>query len=1728
MTDPVSDDFPVLLGPVRVETRFTATELLVRIFPDDWSIDKIEELPTQAELRALDAYWIAFWRAGGNAAGEQAAWQELAGRIPAGRATWLLRDHRPDNPADKPAGVQATTTVLIVFGQQAVAAGDRAPSVAYWTAVWRAHGDRARLRDAEIALRAAVGPDRAAAIRARRPAGIDAAAVTPGNDVVVAFLVVKPPPPAKIAPESWTVPAKATLLPDHFTVFGYIGDDQVFALPCAQITGDLEVSPDPGADDKPKINDDGSLHVPDALRWLTEFQRAVDIGMGLRIKYSEVDARVPHGLTRLVVLGLRGRSTPQRDAEDLAALFGRQLHSPAGFSLLPQGTPTNNTEQAPAGQHTKDEATAALRSMAGFTGEESTKDGQWFAELLGIDPASLDGMPNADRTDQADARAANTALWPATWGNFLRTTLNPIVSEQVIAQTRDFFLRYVSGRGPIPAVKIGRQPYGVIATTAFSRLKWPVGTPHRPGLHALLQAAAADWDKAVAKVTHLDGEHTDPHQSLLDILALHPGSAEFYQRYAQSVDDLFNRENLGGEGHRVLSIIERLQMAPPIKALLRRLGATGDPDLLGRLFVGDQHPLIPPLIDDRPLSETDLIGNSPKPAKNYLAWLAANAADLEIIRQENGFEGDARPSALLYLMLRHAVLLGWAEAGRRLAQARGSAVPSPADPPFIHIADVPGHPEIKLPSESRYRQLYSPDPNITGNAEPLHKYIPGVLGTDPATAELAEQVRALAALAKLPTARLERVFTEHLDLATYRLDAWRLGLATERLHELRYATGTARRGVHIGAYGWLENIEPKDGTLPTKPVPDGLASVFGADELPHDENNGGYIHAPSPAQARTAAVLRAGYLANRTTTHPESFAVNLSSDRVRVALSILDGLRQGQTLSALLGYRFERGLHEGHPDLNLDRFLQPLRGAFPLRAGKLSESGAPDDVKLVEARNVVDGLELVRRATRVPATPTYPFGATGLPETGVTDDEKKAMNEEVQNLLAIHDALGDLAVAEGTHQALLGNTERASATLDSYAKEGFPPDPEVVKTPRSGITLTHRFGLQLTPGLGPDSGAPLLGRNGPRGRAEPAVNAWLKDMLPPASKVAARVTWTDPITKKPADRVVTMEDLGLQPIDLLWAVRSAGEGELTDLDDRIVGVVVAKDQPRPDAKLKIVYSTRIPEKVTFFELSPLIASLRTLFTTSRPLRAADLVPGAGLVTTDSTADDTVTLPKERPVAVLESLNDLLKKVKEFDATLTPLLPEVPDRAKLLTGIDTFLGTYAGLAAGAGRFGLLRSGWGELTLWRQGVFREVLDALAVTVARMTKSLAAADLLLEQYGRLPPSTSDEARFKLLEQALRLLTTTPGPRDATPAKMRTAVVAKRQAFNTKLQALSKAAVTTKTTLSGLLAEASAKPPVTDFDQTGLDLAPFGDRVVEYGRELLTRTKKLGKEIEGRVTACGKALVAYDAAVTGADRAEAGTDALKALLGADVLTVPEFTPSEQLAEDWRDARRASDDLIDHLKEAPHHRDYPVDDWLHGMARIREKPRLWEKTVFLADALLGSGGLLPSWTEPELTPIQLPYRDDDTWLAMDFSVKPKPKLNEDRVLFTAHYAAEPILGNGRHCGLLFDEWTEVIPAETETTGIAVHYDRPDSEPPQALLLVVPPAADHKWQPGDLLAAIHETFALAKARAVEPEHLDDTAYAQLLPATVMSATRKPITISTDLAVANLRWKATHD
>src|SRR6266567_7228314 len=218
---------------------------------------------------------------------------------------------------------------------------------------------------------------------------------------------------------------------------------------------------------------------------------------------------------------------------------------------------------------------------------------------------------------------------------------------------------------------------------------------------------------------------------------------------------------------------------------------------------------------------------------------------------------------------------------------------------------------------------------------------------EPDLKPLSEFRTSLAHLKSLKVARLEQLLTGTLDLCSHRLDAWITSFATKRLAEMRKV---APAGVLFGGYGWVMNLTPAAAQTPVAPPPGEPEPVF------ESANNPGFVHTPSLTHAATAAVLRSGHL-----THAGQqivrhlLAIDLSSERVRLATWLLDGVRQGQPLGALLGYRFERRLQEaGKP-----QFISFFRELAPLVAKKLEQTS--EAVENIAANNVVDGLELHRR-----------------------------------------------------------------------------------------------------------------------------------------------------------------------------------------------------------------------------------------------------------------------------------------------------------------------------------------------------------------------------------------------------------------------------------------------------------------------------------------------------------------------------------------------------------------------------------------------------------------------------------------------------------------------------------------------------------------------------------------------------------------------------------------------
>ena len=65
---------------------------------------------------------------------------------------------------------------------------------------------------------------------------------------------------------------------------------------------------------------------------------------------------------------------------------------------------------------------------------------------------------------------------------------------------------------------------------------------------------------------------------------------------------------------------------------------------------------------------------------------------------------------------------------------------------------------------------------------------------------------------------------------------------------------------------------------------------------------------------------------------------------MRLARDDVEGIRNGEELGALLGDQFERGLHENHPDIQLDEFIYVLRDRFPFEEIEVEAEAAPAPV----------------------------------------------------------------------------------------------------------------------------------------------------------------------------------------------------------------------------------------------------------------------------------------------------------------------------------------------------------------------------------------------------------------------------------------------------------------------------------------------------------------------------------------------------------------------------------------------------------------------------------------------------------------------------------------------------------------------------------------------------------------------------------------------------------------
>ena len=1080
-------------------------------------------------------------------------------------------------------------------------AGERQAAMDWWDARFAHDDDEAAriLRD----LSNAFGRGRATWV---------VRALTPDNPIPVGDAVDVPHFPETDVIDARAKSTRAVLLPDRWCAIGYAaGRREVFRVWGKRIPDELLLSPDWLATDKPEAILSGDR------AWMVDFDAALANGMAIEVPQSVVDTAgfvrrrfnlATDLLERLVVVGLEWTKTAEDSAAELADLFGAHRDS-GGFGFAPLGTPTNNTEAAPSGYSQGDEHTPPEPADAAHATELDAL--QLCTWAFGIAPEALpaDNIANAHLAEQRTALHMLNALWRGTFGHYLIELWNPpldegsrILKTSTVYNLRRYAVSYLRPGGPLPLVRVGKQPYGILPMVG-KRFVDPGNLAIETGIGKILAVLRPMWELAEAKVPLLkDGDVAKAK----DAMQTSPWSqAAFYRDKDSTAVCMKPSPFADAQQPSRNALVQQVLAAVGVSQywfahIYSCSDFRPDPPYAPGYLAG-----VPWVLADTKDPKVEAPGETFFPdAGNYLKAIATASLNATTSGAAKLYENQSGP-ALLQALAAYSVqeesgdaVTGYAlgsNAVGKVASLATSRMPyveaaleneamftvqTPKELAQVAIPAVSGKATLgEHVSNALTSQAFAPAPSFAHEA---------ATALFDAVSRLAIPTRNLGAvkvsldyLSGRPVGELNVAFRTTLDAFSYRLDAWITARANRRLEQMRDSTAT---GVYIGGFAFVENLQ--------------------ADLRPDSE---GYLLAPSLGQAASASILRSGFLANHESG---AFDIALDSRRTRRALDLLQGLSRDQPLAALYGYRIERGLR----DALLGKFIWPLRLAYPWRPAGAAPSDEPKEA--IGARDVVDGVALLEawelgpNAVRARLATTL----TGLaqPAPAPTDAEWATVGTIVADALDLADSVSDLLLAEGMHQIVLGNLDRSAAAMAIVDKQSLPFEPQVNRTPRGGASYTQRLAAICAPGA---AGWPV----DRRATAEPAVNGWLAAMLgdPDRYRFVARVHRGIDDARNPivdaVPVVVGWAALGLSPLSAVLlataaaAPRVSGSSETGFRATLVSALSALLVDPDSVTGLDIQQEGDAPDTLGLGHFEAFATSLKTLLDKARPLTRKDLV-----------------------------------------------------------------------------------------------------------------------------------------------------------------------------------------------------------------------------------------------------------------------------------------------------------------------------------------------------------------------------------------------------------------------------------------------------------------------------------------------------------------------------------------
>ena len=948
-------------------------------------------------------------------------------------------------------------------------------------------------------------------------------------------------------------PARPLLLPRQWVAVGYSKTQQIFLQSSREVSPDLRTAPDPEA--PPWEVPASGVTIDEGLAWMFDYDRALETGMAITVPLTGDAAEALTEVSTLLVVGVDSTLDHTETSAELDRLLGVHART-GGLAFVPQGTPTNNTASVTSGWTREDRELAdlAARELEPLAPVEGDNAGR-LASALGIaDATTLRRVAFGTDNERGRSRAMIRVAYEAILGTFVRRLLQvgdtDAIGTDAMNVIRDWCVQHVTGGAPYPALRIGPQPYGFLPVRRSTATDEPATAAEN--VQTAVSLLIDEWRRSSAALHVLDPNATDvagssDHETAIaTILATQPHPARLFVR---RLDDYASLEADGGAGPTPqwayvdlvlggLSPTTNPNLATPYKDIADVLAASA---LVNRPDTIDGQ--IEMWSEARAAIQDYLVQAHPGDTNLFVYIVDAHDYMDAVLDLLSSYEQRQRPVRWLDLDVYEGAL---GEANTKLVEGVLRTTSTEwGDDGIVQAHDAaPGHTAADYLAELRTRfddrKPGLPPSKLGLDPEPLlYQLLDRTLHLVPRDPGEEKQVGdALDLLAAREPDELEWLLRESLGLGTHRLDAWATSLAVERLKRLR---DTRPAGVQIGAFGWVTELKPRET----------------------ERLSGGFVHAPSMSHAATAAVLRAGWHTHGTDDPLSPVAVDLRSSRVRAASWLLDGVRQGQDLGDLLGYRFERTLH----DLGADEHIRPVR----------TQVLAATDRPNVPADEPVDGIELLDL-----------YRAGGL--TGIEPPVQTALDE----IESAFDAVNDAGLFESVHQLVTGNLERATATLDALATgTRTPPELRAPRTPRAGTSIEHRVLLLLDP----DAARPVRGwLEGRRDAVAPALEAWVESFLPAADAVgvAARAVGSDraarPITP------LTLADLGLSALDALWLVGDDPRRVPPPLRTLVAGRL-ASDRP-----FEVDTADKAGAEVSLSEFTVLAVELRRAVDSLRPAR----------------------------------------------------------------------------------------------------------------------------------------------------------------------------------------------------------------------------------------------------------------------------------------------------------------------------------------------------------------------------------------------------------------------------------------------------------------------------------------------------------------------------------------------